>query len=81
MELHLNRELANKRIFPAIDVTLSGTRQEEILLDEETLKKVTTLRRMLALLGDDPAVQTEAIVEKLGKTDSNQEFLDSLNKG
>ncbi len=81
MELHLNRELANKRIFPAIDVTLSGTRQEEILLDEATLKKVTTLRRMLALLGDDPAVQTEAIVEKLGKTESNEEFLDSLNKG
>ncbi len=81
MELHLNRELANKRIFPAIDVTLSGTRQEEILLDEGTLKKVTTLRRMLALLGDDPAVQTEAIVEKLGKTESNEEFLDSLNKG
>lgn len=81
MELHLNRDLANKRIFPAIDVTLSGTRQEEILLDEPTLKKVVTLRRMLALLGDDPAVQTEAMVEKLGKTASNKEFLDSLNKG
>lgn len=81
MELHLNRNLANKRIFPAIDVTLSGTRQEEILLDEPTLKKVVTLRRMLALLGDDPAVQTEAMVEKLGKTASNKEFLDSLNKG
>jgi len=81
MELHLNRDLANKRIFPAIDVTLSGTRQEQILLDEETLKKVTTLRRMLALLGDDPAVQTEALVERLGKTESNKEFLESLNKG
>ncbi|MFH0864259.1 MAG: transcription termination factor Rho [Candidatus Gottesmanbacteria bacterium] len=81
MELHLNRELANKRIFPAIDVTLSGTRQEEILLDEATLKMVTTLRRMLALLGNDPSVQTEAMVEKLGKTDNNQEFLKSLNKG
>ncbi len=81
MELHLNRELANKRIFPAIDVTLSGTRQEEMLLDEETLKRVTTLRRMLALLGGDGAVQTEALVEKLAKTDSNQVFLDSLNKG
>lgn len=81
MELHLNRDLANKRIFPAIDVTLSGTRQEEILLDEATLKRVVTLRRMLALLGDDPAVQTEAIVEKLGKTASNKDFLDSLNKG
>jgi transcription termination factor Rho len=81
MELHLNRDLSDKRIFPAIDVTLSGTRQEEILLDEPTLKKVVTLRRMLALLGNDPAVQTEALVEKLGKTSSNKEFLESLNKG
>lgn len=81
MELHLNRDLANKRIFPAIDLILSGTRQEEILFDEETLKKATTLRRMLALLGNDPAVQTEALIEKLGKTDSNKEFLESLNKG
>ncbi|MBI5465360.1 transcription termination factor Rho [Candidatus Gottesmanbacteria bacterium] len=81
MELHLNRDLSDKRIFPAIDVTLSGTRQEEILLDESTLKKVVTLRRMLTLLGNDPAVQTEALVEKLGKTSSNKEFLESLNKG
>jgi len=81
MELHLNRDLANKRIFPAIDVILSGTRQEEILLDEETLKRVTTLRRMLALLGNDTSVQTEALVEKLAKTENNQEFLESLNKG
>lgn len=81
LELHLNRDLANKRIFPAIDVTLSGTRQEEKLLNEETLKRVTTLRRMLALLGDNSAVQTEALVDKLGKTESNKEFLESLNKG
>ncbi len=81
MELHLNRDLANKRIFPAIDVTLSGTRQEEILLDETTLKRVVTLRRMLGLLGDEVAIQTEALVDKLGKTSSNKEFLESLNKG
>jgi transcription termination factor Rho len=81
MELHLNRDLADKRIFPAIDVTLSGTRQEEILLDEATLKKVVTLRRMLALLGDDPALLTEALIDKLAKTASNKDFLESLNKG
>lgn len=81
MELHLNRDLANKRIFPAIDVILSGTRQEEMLLEEGILKKVITLRRMLALLGNDPAVQTEALVERLAKTASNKEFLESLNKG
>ncbi|MCL5095252.1 MAG: transcription termination factor Rho [Patescibacteria group bacterium] len=81
MELHLNRDLANKRIFPAIDVILSGTRQEEILFDEVTLKRVVTLRRMLGLLGDEAAVQTEALVDKLGKTSSNKEFLESLNKG
>ncbi len=81
MELHLNRELANKRIFPAIDAILSGTRQEEMLLDEATLKRVTTLRRMLGLLGNDTVTQTEALVEKLAKTESNKEFLESLNQG
>lgn len=79
MELHLNRELADKRIFPAIDVEKSGTRHEELLLDEETLKRVTTLRRMLGLMSSEERLT--ALIEKLKKTKNNQEFLKSLNKG
>jgi transcription termination factor Rho len=80
MELHLNRGLAEKRIFPAIDVEKSGTRQEQLLLDEEKLKKVVTLRNMLGLL-QDGAERTQAIIERLGKSKSNAEFLESLSKG
>jgi transcription termination factor Rho len=78
MELHLDRKLAERRIFPAIDIERSGTRQEELLLDEKTLKKVITMRRMLLLLSPDE--RTEALIERLSKTENNQEFLDSLGK-
>jgi len=79
MELHLERKFAEKRIFPAIDIEKTGTRHEELLLDEETLKKVTTLRRMLSLLS--PEERLTALIEKLSKTKNNKEFLESLNKG
>lgn len=79
MELHLERRLADKRIFPAIDVERSGTRQEELLLPEPLLKKVVTMRRMLTMLGHDEA--TAALIERLSKTDSNETFLASLGKG
>ncbi len=79
MEVHLDRNLANKRIFPAIDVEKSGTRHEELLFDKETLNKVNTLRRMLSLLQGDERITL--LIEKLMKTKNNQEFLDSLNKG
>ncbi len=79
MEIHLDRELANKRIFPAIDVEKSGTRHEELLFDKETLNKVNTLRRMLSLLNREE--RTQILIEKLLKTKNNKEFLDSLNKG
>lgn len=79
MELHLDRKLAEKRVFPAINVERSGTRKEELLLDEATLKKVVTMRRMLDMLGSDE--RTEILAEKLAKTASNEEFLDSLGKG
>lgn len=78
MEIHLDRRFAEKRIFPAIDVEKSGTRHEELLLDKETLKRVTTLRRMLALLS--PEERLSAMIDKLSKTKSNKDFLDSLNK-
>ncbi len=76
MELHLVRKIAEKRIFPAIDVTRSGTRQEELLYGKENLEKVHTLRRMLDMVPDDE--RTATILEKLKKTESNQEFLSSL---
>jgi len=78
MEIHLKREYADKRIYPAVDVEKSGTRHEELLLDKETLKKVATLRRMLSLRpGEEGLI---ALIDKLAKTKSNKEFLESLNK-
>jgi transcription termination factor Rho len=79
MELHLERKFAEKRIFPAIDIEKTGTRHEELLFDEETFKKVTTLRRMLSLLS--PEERLTVLIEKLSKTKNNKEFLESLNKG
>ncbi len=76
MELHLNRKLSEKRIYPAIDVTRSGTRQEELLYSEEELKQVHTLRRMLEMMPEDE--RTETLLERLGKTESNKDFLASL---
>lgn len=76
MELHLTRKLADRRIFPAIDVTRSGTRQEELLYGKETLDKVHTLRRMLEMISEDE--RTETLLERLKKTKDNKEFLDGL---
>lgn len=76
MELHLVRKLADKRIFPAIDVERSGTRQEELLYGKDDLVKIHTLRRMLEMVSDDE--RTETLLERLRKTETNKEFLDSL---
>lgn len=76
MELHLVRKLAEKRIYPAIDVSRSGTRQEELLYGEDVLQKIHTLRRMLEMISDDE--RTETLLEKLRKVDDNKKFLDSL---
>ena len=81
MELHLDRRLAERRIFPAIDIQRSGTRREELLLDETTLKQVWLLRRMLAMISSDSTNFTETIeriLERLRKTKSNAEFLAAL---
>jgi transcription termination factor Rho len=78
LELHLNRKLSERRIFPAFDVERSGTRREELLLSEETLSKVWLLRRMVAAIGGLEAV--ELVLERLAKTKNNAEFLASLNK-
>jgi transcription termination factor Rho len=78
-ELVLNRTLAEKRIFPAIDVQRSGTRREELLLDEPTLRMVWTMRRMLSAVGANEGI--ELLLNRLGKSESNAEFLASLTKG
>ena len=78
MELHLDRKLADRRIFPAINVERSGTRQEELLLSEPAYKRVATMRRMIDMLG--PEERTAILVEKLSQTESNEEFLESLGK-
>lgn len=78
LELHLDRRLADRRIFPSINVERSGTRQEELLLSEKDLKKVVTMRRMIDMLSPDE--RTSILVERLSKTESNDEFLESLGK-
>ena len=83
MELHLDRKLAERRFFPAIDIQRSGTRREELFFDETTLKQVWLLRRMVGLLASDTvnsADATERVLERLGKTRTNQEFLANLSK-
>ncbi len=79
MELRLDRKLAERRIFPAIDVERSGTRREELLLDSDTLQKVIMLRRMLAAIGNTEGY--EAMLHQLSRTGSNQEFLAKLRQG
>jgi transcription termination factor Rho len=76
MELVLDRKLADRRVFPAIDISQSGTRKEERLLTPETLQRVTLLRRSLVQL--HPVQAMEGLVQKLGKTETNAEFLDKI---
>ena len=77
-ELILDRKLAEKRIFPSIDVQRSGTRREELLLEEGTLKMVWTMRRMLSAVGANEGI--EILLNRLAKTQSNAEFLSTLTK-
>jgi len=78
MELRLDRELSENRIFPAIDIRKSGTRKEELLLPKEKLQKVWLLRRALASQPSLGAVKL--VINKLKKTKNNQEFLDSIKE-
>ena len=78
MELVLDRKLSEKRVFPAIDVARSGTRREELLLDETTLRQVWTLRRMITAIGGTEA--TELVISRMLKSQNNKEFLAVLNK-
>ncbi|MBP6086655.1 MAG: transcription termination factor Rho [Pelolinea sp.] len=87
MELHLSRRLQERRVFPAIDIERSSTRREELLLSPEVLQRVWLMRRMYLQMigappqgaGMDPAVASEAILNKMSKTKDNQEFLEALS--
>ncbi len=78
MELVLDRKLSEKRVFPAIDIPRSGTRREELLLEEPVLKQVVTLRRMISAIGGSEG--TEAMLTRMGRTSSNKDFLSTLSK-
>ncbi len=78
MELHLDRKLAERRIYPSIDVQRSGTRREELLLDENALRQVWTMRRMVSMLGGSEG--TELLLSRLSKTQNNAEFLETLTR-
>ncbi|KPL88720.1 transcription termination factor Rho [Levilinea saccharolytica] len=88
MELHLSRRLQERRIFPAIDIERSSTRREDLLLGPDMLSRAWLMRRMyLQMIGQppqgagmDPAVGTEAILQRLSRTKNNQEFLESLTE-
>jgi transcription termination factor Rho len=77
MEIHLERKLVDKRVFPAIDINKSGTRKEELLLPKEELNRVFILRRVLNPLS--PVETMELLLDKLGKTRNNAEFLASMS--
>ena len=79
MELHLDRRLAERRYFPAIDIVRSGTRREELLFSEDTQRQVVLLRRMIGMLSDNGGGNaTERVLERLAKTANNREFLRTL---
>ena len=83
MELHLDRKLADRRIYPAFNIELSGTRHEELLLPEPILRQVWLLRRMVSIISTDSSNPTEAaerILERMVKTQTNPEFLASITK-
>jgi transcription termination factor Rho len=88
MELHLSRQLQERRVFPAIDIARSSTRREELLLGPDITPRVWLMRRMYDQMiaspphgaGMDNSAATEAILNRIKQTNSNQEFLSTLNE-
>ena len=78
MEIHLDRKLVDKRVFPAIDIQKSGTRKEELLLSKDDLNRVWVLRKVLTPLS--PVEAMELLLDKMGRTKSNSDFLASMQK-
>jgi transcription termination factor Rho len=79
MEVHLERKLADKRVFPAIDINRSGTRKEELLLSKDELNRVWILRKVLNQLS--PVETMELLIDRLSKKKTNAEFLGSMSNG
>ena len=81
MEITLDRKLSDRRIFPAIDITRTGTRREELLLDENALRAVVVMRRMFATLAEQRGLEAmEAMLAQMAKTQNNDEFLANITK-
>ncbi len=78
MEIHLDRSIMERRVFPAVDISKSGTRKEELLLPKEQLDRIWILRKLLSPL--NPVDSIEFLLDKLAKTDNNADFLESMNK-
>jgi transcription termination factor Rho len=78
MEIHLDRKLVDKRVFPAIDIIKSGTRKEELLIPKDDLNRIWVLRKVLTPLS--PVEAMELLLDKMGKTKSNGEFLSAMQK-
>ena len=76
-EIVLDRKVSDKRVFPAMDITRSGTRKEELLVDPVVLKKMYVLRRILNPMGTVDAI--EFLLDKLRQTKNNAEFFESMN--
>jgi transcription termination factor Rho len=79
MEINLDRRLVDKRLFPAIDINRSGTRKEELLIEEKDLNRIWILRKVLSQLSEVEAM--ELLVEKISKTKTNADFLGAMSKG
>jgi transcription termination factor Rho len=79
MEIYLDRKLAEKRVFPAIDINKSGTRKEELLLENGDLSRTWLLRKVLQPM--NPVESMEFLIEKMGDTESNKDFLNSMSRG
>ena len=78
MEIHLDRKLTDKRVFPSIDVQKSGTRKEELLIPKEDLNRIWVLRKVLNPLS--PVEAMELLIDKMSKTRTNADFLNSMQK-
>ena len=79
LEIHLDRKLTDRRVFPSIDIQKSGTRKEEMLIPKEDLNRVWVLRKVLTPLS--PVEAMELLLSKMGKTKNNAEFLSAMQKG
>jgi transcription termination factor Rho len=79
MEINLDRRLVDKRLFPAIDISRSGTRKEELLIADTDLNRIWILRKVLSQLNEVEAM--ELLLEKISKTKTNSDFLNAMSKG